>query len=96
MAVAASFSFRDSPAQQLPASAHLTMSLTDIQELRRATSKIEIELDEDPEKLPRLCAAQDEVVARKTRIQAMTARLAQWGVETNGCVARPCAMGVAQ
>lgn len=70
------------------------MSHTDVQELRRATSKLEIELDEDPEKqldtrYPKFCATQDEAVMQKTRIQALTARLAQWGVETNGYVAFP-------
>ena len=79
------------------------MSHADVQELRRSTSKIEIELDEDTEKqlnarYPRICAtrARDEALVPRTRIQRLTARLAQWGVETNGYVTYPHALGVAQ
>ena len=68
------------------------MSHTEVQELRRSSSKAEIELEEDPEKQrdPRYlrgCATFDEGAASKTRIQRLTARLARWGVETNGYVA---------
>ena len=79
------------------------MSHADVQELRRSTSKIEIELDEDTEKqlnarYPRICdtQARDEALVPRTRIQRLTARLAQWGVETNGYVTYPHALGVAQ
>jgi len=76
------------------------MSHTDVQELRRSTSKAEIEL-EDPEKQlttvvtvetsrPRLCAAGDEETAKPlTIIQRITAQLAQWGMETNGITPVP-------
>ncbi|KAH9829590.1 permease for cytosine/purines, uracil, thiamine, allantoin-domain-containing protein [Rhodofomes roseus] len=71
------------------------MSHTDVQELRRSTAKSEIELYEDSEKqLPAvmtiqashpLCATGDEETSKpQTTLQRLTARLARWGVETNG------------
>ncbi|TFY57627.1 hypothetical protein EVJ58_g6913 [Rhodofomes roseus] len=76
------------------------MSHTDVQELRRSTAKSEIELYEDSEKqLPAvmtiqashpLCATGDEETSKpQTTLQRLTARLARWGVETNGCVFSP-------
>ena len=76
------------------------MSNADVEELRRSMSKTEIKLDEDTEKQShtsylRVCATHDETVAPKTRIQRLTAQLAQWGVETNGYVTYHCTVGVA-
>ncbi|KZT63429.1 hypothetical protein DAEQUDRAFT_770630 [Daedalea quercina L-15889] len=76
------------------------MSDVNVQELRRSMSKGEIELEDDSEKQPytdvtveagrpRLCAVEDETSASQTRIQRLTARLARWGVETNGITPVP-------